>query len=437
MAAAAANNEFNMPRLSEIGAKMYLDKDSADVKFRVKNDVGEFELIPAHKVILSKASKEFQRMFYGDLKEEGDVTIVDASAAAFKEFLQCFYFNKVKLTIENVADVMNLSEKYHIQECVQACSELLQRDPTTETVCFVYQLAILFNRSELRGTCERFISKHSKEAFASAGFLACNRNVIAKILNIDAFSCSESFVFKSCMAWVKHVSRQNNLSRHLVQTHFGQLFYQIRYRSMSTSEFSGLLPAFGMLFSGDEYNDILQLITNKQFQSKLFNGNHRRQPEYEWNGDAVLSCNRMGGASLTPHNMKTVEITTFTTNKPLLLGQMTCLFLHNPKGKYSASYQVKVTIKRNHNRRTVILFHGDLCIDQFVLKLPRPLLIRQDVDHEIQLRMSVPGNTYFNFLQLKPEVEMSSDIVIRFSNDRMENGNRVGLIAGLAFNDVN
>lgn len=56
-------------------------------------------------------------MFYGDLKEEGDVTISDATIGAFQEFLQFFYLTDVAFTIENAAEVMNLVNKYGAMDC--------------------------------------------------------------------------------------------------------------------------------------------------------------------------------------------------------------------------------------------------------------------------------------------------------------------------------
>lgn len=97
-----AATDIDWSGFPEIGAALYLKGDVAIVHFLLKNEAGEIERIPAHKVLLAARSDVFHRMFYGELKEKSDVTIVDASASAFKEFLQCFYMNKVQLTICSV-----------------------------------------------------------------------------------------------------------------------------------------------------------------------------------------------------------------------------------------------------------------------------------------------------------------------------------------------
>lgn len=71
-------------------AQLYHDTKTADVQFTFGSHAsdGTVTRIPAHKNLLAAGSKVFRTMFYGDLKETGDVRVVDTSDAAFKEFLQ-------------------------------------------------------------------------------------------------------------------------------------------------------------------------------------------------------------------------------------------------------------------------------------------------------------------------------------------------------------
>lgn len=87
-------------------AKLYHDTKSADVHFTFESSNNSEETrIDAHKNLLSATSDVFEAMFYGDLKEPAEIRMVDVSDAAFKEFLQYFYQRRVKLTVENVAEV--------------------------------------------------------------------------------------------------------------------------------------------------------------------------------------------------------------------------------------------------------------------------------------------------------------------------------------------
>lgn len=85
------DNKYDNHILLDCGKKMYLDSDIADVYFVCDSEDGGFKRIPAHKSVLAAASKVFKVMFYGELKEEGDIKVCNVTAAAFEEFLQFFY----------------------------------------------------------------------------------------------------------------------------------------------------------------------------------------------------------------------------------------------------------------------------------------------------------------------------------------------------------
>lgn len=87
---------------------LYSNEINADVNF-VFNWSTENEVkLPAHKILLSAISPVFQSIFYGSSIESNEIRISDASAEAFKQFLQYFYLPELKLTAEYVADVMYL-----------------------------------------------------------------------------------------------------------------------------------------------------------------------------------------------------------------------------------------------------------------------------------------------------------------------------------------
>lgn len=57
--------------------KLYLQSKAADVhfKFGSEDDPNSIVRVPAHKSLLATASTVFDSMFYGDLKENGDIQI--------------------------------------------------------------------------------------------------------------------------------------------------------------------------------------------------------------------------------------------------------------------------------------------------------------------------------------------------------------------------
>lgn len=322
---------------------LYLDIETADVYFVVGPDENSTEKIAAHKNILAGASDVFKRMFYGPLKETGDIIQYGVNISAFGEFLQFFYKENVKLTIENVAEVMNLGHKYDVSKCLELCVKFLKDTLIDDNICIGLNLALLYEQEELKQFCEKRIIVNSSVIFKSAGFLECHRQILAHILSINLFSCSETEVFEAIMSWVKVASKQENLTKEVIQAHLGDLFYQIRFASMKMKDFATLTGLYGFLFSFDEYKEIVQLIELPIYQAKFFNAKPRELP---WN-DAIVACDRTisNRPNTFPKPLKRVEATAFSTNEPLLLGSLICTSLIDNRERKSQSVRSKQLVE--------------------------------------------------------------------------------------------
>lgn len=190
--------------------KLYLQEESADVHFVFLTN-GEEKKLPAHKYILAIGSPVFQSMFYGHLKEEGDVKIADATVDAFAEFLQFFYLADVTLTTENAPEVMNLVNKYGAVDCFPACERFLMKNITMDSVCGALELAALYDRTEFRQSLLKIIINKPNELFALNTFKKCSPEILASILECENLNCKEKFVFDACIAWSENACLKKNL----------------------------------------------------------------------------------------------------------------------------------------------------------------------------------------------------------------------------------
>lgn len=138
---------------------------NADIRF-IFEDADDIVKLPAHKDILSASSPTFDAMFNGDLKEEGDVRIVDVSAAAFEEFLQFFYGNQVHLTLTNISEVLYLIEKYDVAKFSSICGDFLKLNLTIDDILWGLDLAIKYHLSDLKEYCTNEIQRNHKKVFA-------------------------------------------------------------------------------------------------------------------------------------------------------------------------------------------------------------------------------------------------------------------------------
>lgn len=133
---------------SEVTAKLYLNDQFADVHFVFIVD-GKTEKIPADKRRLACLSPVFEKMFYGSIKEGDEVKIVDASAEAFKEFLQFFYLDDVTLTMRNIETIARLADKYDVLERISACANFLKNQLSINNMCWGLQVNLFKQRNLL------------------------------------------------------------------------------------------------------------------------------------------------------------------------------------------------------------------------------------------------------------------------------------------------
>lgn len=289
--------KYKIERSVNCDESMYLDATSADVHFSFgsvdKNP--PTTRVPAHKHLLAAGGDVFKRMFYGPLKEDGDIRVTDTSDAAFKEFLKFFYLSEVELRAESIADIMYLGQKYDATKCIEACVQFLKDAATADNILIALDIAILYAHSELMKFCHRFIVLNTNSVLESSGFLGCEQKVLEHILKENLLAVSDVKVFEACMEWVKAKSEQNALTKAIVDTHLGDLFYEIRFGSMTIQEFCKLATKYDSVLSND-INTIIKLIAFPDYKPEKFN---IRPREIKWNGLGTKIDSKMMNMNMT------------------------------------------------------------------------------------------------------------------------------------------
>lgn len=255
-------------------AKWFLDNRTADVYFTFSAENEDIVKVPAHKIILATISQVFEAMFYGPVKQEGDIPIVDSTQETFIEFLQLFYVTEVKLTSKNIVAVMNLCKQYMLDESIKLCSYFVQKTITLDNVCEGYDLAIFFDQEDLKKFCEQKIAGNATEILQSNNLLSYNQDLLRIILQLDSLDCDESVVFERCIDWAKANCAQKNLDENNMNNLrfvLGELFYDIRFGDMTLGTFNIHNCLYKGLFSLEEIKDIENMITLKDYKSEKFN----------------------------------------------------------------------------------------------------------------------------------------------------------------------
>lgn len=117
--------------------------------------------------------------------------------------------------------------------------------------------------------CEKRVQVNTAAVFESADFQACDQQVLAHILKMDQLSCTEVEVFEALMSWVKAKSKQNVLSKSLVQAHPGDLFYEIRFATMKIEQICLLAKELNLVLSS-HFETIANMIVLPYSRNKRF-----------------------------------------------------------------------------------------------------------------------------------------------------------------------
>lgn len=338
----SSNQVYRIPYPIQNGDKLYLDSKTSDVHFtfQSEDEAQATTSIVAHRVLLANISNVFKGLFFGEPKP-GDNEILEipmtdvTNEAAFKEFLQFFYLCEVELHAENIADLMLLGQKYKVSTCTDVCVQFLMDIATADNILVAIGLAVKYSHADLLKFCEKFIVMNTAAVLESDGFLECDHQTLTYIVNANILTCSEVKIFEACMAWVKAKTKQSVLTKELVDEHLGDLFYDIRFGSMTIQDLCNLATKYDMVLSND-FKTITKLIVLPNFQSERFN---TRQRQIKWSEDiCMMGCNAIE-SNLTDEfhdaqdddddgfdgdNFKRKNKTIFSTNKRLRLVSSTC-----------------------------------------------------------------------------------------------------------------
>lgn len=449
------NQLYNCGDWIEIGKRLYLDAETADVHFAFDLEDGTVNRIAAHKNILASASDVFRTMFYGESKmdQDADVQVDDVSDAAFMEFLQFFYRTQIQLTIENIAGVMQLGHKYNVPNCIKVGIQFLKDVLTVDNVFIGVNLGIRYDLRDLLELCSKFITLNTAAILKTAGFLGCDKSALQFVLSMGLFSCSEIDVFRACMAWVQSKSKNNALTKATVKKHLGDLYHEIRFASMTMHELCSLQAEYEPVLRND-FSTIANMIVLPAFRADIFNNEPRNA---KWNADVnavVVGDFKVKNSNESQHDFWNNHTITFsTTDIPLLLGSFVCgkVRVKTRDVPYSRDLSLPLPVKveimevsnsSGANDKQLVATNASLqSIDANETVLPHPILIRPGFQYKICIGPFPDQHVYYSKeLMMKACVSNDSDFFsfyasyVKLHNVSNNNGKPFGLISMLKFN---
>lgn len=415
--------------------KLYLNESTADVHFVFAQErTAEVKRIPAHKCLLAIASAVFHRMFFGELKEEDDVHIVDVSADGFKEFLQFFYMEEVNLTGDNLAEVITLADKYDVPGCMHLCEQFLEITLTLDSICWCYELATLFRLQHLIDMCEERICLETKSVFDSDGFLHCPRQLLARILALECLSCDEIDILHATMRWATEACKREHIDATIATNQRQQLaecFDLIRFPAMSSEDFSKCLSEYDGLFNATEMLDILSHLTlHRELRVATQFPLGPRQGTPAWTkDDSICICDRRTLPNLCRSVKLSRDVVIFSVNERLLLGQIAIsIFKMNSIEKEASTVHRSgvLSVYRlaagsgNGERRRLLISQTIHLSSSSHTKIPfvKPIIVQPFEDYEIETQWELEdGDELVLRTECRSEVMLDGGVRFQFKHD--------------------
>ena len=202
-----SNRLVNLPKdMQKEMNSMKREEMLCDVKLRVKDTIFSLQ-----RIVLASASPYFRAMFRGNFKEskmaksgrKGNVnnciTLHDMDEEGFKTVIDCIYSSTLKLTKENVCQVLAASHMLQISSIVDLCEGFMKENLTPSTY-FEYQL---FAESHQLDGFEDYFHEHFIILRETEDFQHLSKETLCRFLNSDLLQINHQGmeVFRAALQW--------------------------------------------------------------------------------------------------------------------------------------------------------------------------------------------------------------------------------------------
>lgn len=243
-------------------ANLFYNSKFSDLKFLISSQENE---LFAHKLILAISSSQFEKL-------PKIVRLPDNTYNGFREFLRYIYTNEIILDENNVIEVFELSEKFQIKSLTKKCAEKMKYIFTTIKNCdFLASWPEIWLISEVKDELLNYVGKNPLIYFNYANILILEKNDLEKILKLDWVEATEADYYNLALMWSRATCKNNDIELTVTNLRecLGDLFYLIRFPSMSSDEFDDCYQYTSELLTINESLIILYYIRTGGGETKF------------------------------------------------------------------------------------------------------------------------------------------------------------------------
>jgi len=192
--------------LAQIG-ELCLNDLYSDVTLMV-----EGQALKAHRNILAAKSDYFRSLLTSGMKESHskEVELKETPIRGFRLLLRYIYTGQMSLAdqdLEVILEVLGLAHKYCFAKLEKSLSEDLLSNLSAETVCRIFETALLYKMKPLIKASYAFFDDHGGKVLEHPSFLKLPQHLVTDIFSRDSFALPEVKIFKAAQKWLESNTR--------------------------------------------------------------------------------------------------------------------------------------------------------------------------------------------------------------------------------------
>jgi len=164
--------------------------------------------ISVHSAVIASASAEIKKILVNCVQSNGQSPpdlVVHVETNALEELVRYMYTGELRIHDSSVQHIMHAAETLGVGSATELCVQFLGRNITAANALSVSDMAIRFNRPELKEAVEGYLLKNIQHLVQESDFLEQPVERVKDLLSSDdAHFTSELDVFQAVVRWCRH-----------------------------------------------------------------------------------------------------------------------------------------------------------------------------------------------------------------------------------------
>ncbi|ESO09403.1 hypothetical protein HELRODRAFT_168385 [Helobdella robusta] len=168
-----------------------------------------------HKLVLASSCDFFSSMFQFNFNENKSNTIdlSHSKASIIRAVIKFVYTGSVKLTEDNVQDLLIVADQYGLSDLFKICTKFLEKNIYASNVIGMHMLAEQLNCINLKNHSFKYMKNNFSDVVKSDEFLSMPLNLFINYISAPDLSiCTEIEVFEAGLAWICHDLKERESS---------------------------------------------------------------------------------------------------------------------------------------------------------------------------------------------------------------------------------